>query len=34
MPTWVLEEVTQDPDYLNVNLARHPYNTCDLNKNK
>jgi len=34
MPTWVLEEVTQDPDYLNVNLARHPYNTWDLNKNK
>jgi len=25
LPDWVGNEVTQDPRYLNVNLARHPY---------
>jgi len=24
-PPWVAEEITADPRYLNVNLARHPY---------
>ena len=25
LPVWVGEEVSDDPRYLNVNLAKHPY---------
>lgn len=30
LPPWVGKEVSDDPRYLNVNLARHPYRLWDL----